>query len=112
MSTWREQFSLAILAAIRRRDGYVVFVGWEFGGLRWVERVGPFTSAAQLALWLDDLTNEILEVHPPEVLGLPSDVAQWRPVGEQTNRIIQALLEGLPKDRADGQRGGSHGDQW
>ena len=87
-----KQFRVRIPAIVRRRDGYIAIVVWAYGQTEWAERVGPFPSPQAIALWLDSLEREVLEVLAPEQLGLPAEIALLRPPGEHAQRCYEALV--------------------
>lgn len=84
-------FKLSVAGLLRRRDGYLALVVWSDGVREWGERVGPFQSAEQLALWLDDLGRETIEVLAPEAFGLPGEIRRLRSPDEHAECCFRAL---------------------
>ena len=85
-------YKLSVAGILRRRDGYLALVVWSDGAREWGERVGPFQSPEQIALWLHDLDSEVIEVLAPEQFGLPAEIALLRPPGEHAQRCYEALV--------------------
>lgn len=89
----RQPYKLRVAGILRRRDGYLALVVWSDGEREWGERVGPFPDPAQIAVWLDDLEREVIEVLAPEQIGLPAELAEARSPGEHARRCYEVLLE-------------------
>lgn len=93
MSISKHPYKLRVDRILRRPDGYIACVVWSDGQREWGEQVGPFSEPTQLAVWLEDLEREILEVLDPQRIGLPAELATLRSPGEHAQRCYEVLLE-------------------